>query len=249
MKDAVVTSEGARIRWVELPGSEPARVYVHGLGASAPVYFSALTHEPVLRGRRSLLVDLLGFGISDRPAAFGYSLTEHAGALAAALDAAGVTGAEVVGHSMGGAVSIVLAERRPDLVSRLILAEANLDPRPHGSKPTGSGIFAYSRDAFVKGGFAETLERVGPFWAATMRLADPVALHATAVSLAEGTRPIMRDILVNLPMPRTFLIGERSEELAGRESLVAAGVDVVTIPDAGHNIMIDNPTAFAEAIA
>ena len=31
-------------------------------------------------------------------------------------------------HSMGGSVAIMLASRRPDLVSRLVVAEANLDP-------------------------------------------------------------------------------------------------------------------------
>ena len=43
---------------------------------------------------------------------------------------AGAPGAELVAHSMGGAVAIVLAARRPDLVSRLVLTEANLDPAP-----------------------------------------------------------------------------------------------------------------------
>ena len=75
-------------------------------------------------------MDLPGFGISDRPAGFGYSLEEHADALTSALDAADVRGAEIVGHSMGGAVAIVLATRRPELVARLILANANLDPDP-----------------------------------------------------------------------------------------------------------------------
>jgi pimeloyl-ACP methyl ester carboxylesterase len=31
--------------------------------------------------------------------------------------------------------------------------------------------------------------------------------------------------------------------------LEAAGVRVVTIPEAGHNIMLDTPTAFAEEVA
>ena len=56
MRDAVVTTAGSRIRWVEIPGLEPTRVYVHGLGASSPVYYGAVTHHPALAGRRSLLV-------------------------------------------------------------------------------------------------------------------------------------------------------------------------------------------------
>ena len=76
-------------------------------------------------------MDLLGFGLSDRPAEFGYRLDDHADALARAMDSDGVSDAEVIGHSMGGAVTIALAVRRPDLVSRLVLAEATLDPVPH----------------------------------------------------------------------------------------------------------------------
>ncbi|MEU6759746.1 hypothetical protein [Streptomyces sp. NPDC046685] len=41
----------------------------------------------------------------------------------------------------------------------------------------------------------------------------------------------------------------REDGLPGAEGLLAAGVDVVTVPGAGHNIMFDNPDAFADAVA
>lgn len=237
------------IRWTEAAGSGPARVYLHGLGSASGPYFAHVAAHPALAGRHSLFVDLPGFGISDRPADFGYSLEEHADAVAAVLEAAGVSGAEVVGHSMGGAVAIVLAHRRPDLVARLVLAEANLDPNP----PAGAGssrIARYEEREFVDGGgFAAVLERVGPIWGATMRLADPVALYRTAVRLARGTEPTMRTMLLAMDIPRTFLVGELSPDVDGRADLVAAGVGVETVPDAGHNMMFDNPEAFAAVLA
>ncbi|MEV6006680.1 alpha/beta hydrolase [Streptomyces sp. NPDC051976] len=249
MRQTEFGPEGAFIRWTEAAGAEPTRVHVHGLGATSGAYTAHIGAHPALAGRRTLYVDLPGFGISDRPADFGYSLEEHADALAAVLDAAGVRGAEVVGHSMGGAVSIVLAHRRPELVSRLVLAEANLDPQP--VVPTGgSGIAAYTEEEFVVGGgFDETLERVGWRWRATMRLADPVGLHRTATALARATRPTMRAMLVAMDIPRTYLVGELSEDLDDRDGLVAAGVDVVTLAGAGHCLMFDNPQAYAEAIS
>ncbi|MCZ4120450.1 alpha/beta fold hydrolase [Streptomyces sp. H39-S7] len=237
------------IRWTEAAGTGPARVYLHGLGSASGPYFAHVAADPALAGRRSLFVDLPGFGISDRPADFGYSLEEHADAVAAALDAAGVRGAEVVGHSMGGAVAIVLAHRRPDLVAGLVLVEANLDPNP----PVGagsSGIAAYEEREFVEGGgFAAVLERVGPLWGATMRLADPVALYRSAGRLARGSEPTMRTMLLAMDIPRTFLVGELSTDVVGRAELVAAGVGVETVPGAGHNIMFDNPGAFAALVA
>ncbi|GAB7102409.1 alpha/beta hydrolase [Streptomyces phaeofaciens JCM 4814] len=239
---------GSRVRWTETPGAEPARVYVHGLGAASAVYHAHVAARPELAGRRSLFVDLPGHGISDRPENFGYTLEEHADALAAALDAARVTGAELVGHSMGGSVAVVLAHCRPDLVRRLVLTEANLDPFP---PPTAgsSGIASFTEEEFLDGEYARVLDRVGPLWAATMRLADPRALHRTAVGLRRGSDPIMREILTGLPVERVYLQGARSGELDGAEALEASGVRVVTVPDAGHNIMFDNPDAFVKAVA
>jgi pimeloyl-ACP methyl ester carboxylesterase len=240
---------GAYIRWTEAAGREPARIHIHGLGAASGPYTAHLGADAALAGRRTLFVDLPGFGISDRPADFGYTLEEHADAVAAVLDASALRGAEVVGHSMGGAVAVVLAHRRPDLVSRLVLAEANLDPNPERTGGS-SGVAGWTEEEFVHGGgFAATLERVGWLWAATMRLADPLALHRSAVGLARGTEPTMRVMLESLDIPRTFLVGELSEEVADRAGLVAAGVEVVTVPGAGHCIMFDNPRAYVAAIA
>ncbi|MFI2412634.1 alpha/beta fold hydrolase [Streptomyces sp. NPDC018947] len=248
MEEAEFDGRGSRIRWTQTPGEEPARVYVHGLGAMSSVYHAHIASRPELAGRRSLFVDLPGHGLSDRPQDFGYTLDDHAGALAAALDAAGVTGAELIAHSMGGSVAVVLAHRRPDLVSRLVLTEANLDAFP---PPTAgsSGIASHTENDFVNGGHARVLDGVGPLWAATMRLADPRALHRSAVGLRHGSRPVMRTLLEGLSVDRVYLQGALSGDLDGREALEAAGVRVVTVPDAGHNVMFDNPDAFTEAVA
>ncbi|GHB74385.1 alpha/beta hydrolase [Streptomyces umbrinus] len=248
MKQAEFDGKGNCVRWTETAGDDPARVYVHGLGAASTVYHAHIAARPELAGRRSLFVDLPGHGISDRPEHFGYTLDDHADALAAALDEAGATGAELIAHSMGGSVAIVLAHRRPDLVSRLILTEANLDPRPPVTAGS-SGIASYEEDDYVNGGHARVLEKVGPQWAATMRLADPRALHRTATGLFRGSNPTMRRILEGLAIDRVYLQGALSGELNGREALEDAGVRVVTVPGAGHNIMFDDPAAFAAEIA
>ncbi|MFE1954226.1 alpha/beta fold hydrolase [Streptomyces sp. NPDC059524] len=248
MRQAAFDGRGSCIRWTETEGEEPARVYVHGLGAASTVYHAHIASRPELAGRRSLFVDLPGHGISDRPADFGYTLEDHADALAAALDAAGVRDAEIVGHSMGGAVAIVLAHRRGDLVSRLVVTEGNLDPYPP-ARAGSSGISSYGEEEFVSGGgHARVLEKVGPTWAATMRLADPLGLYRTARGLARGTEPTMRRMLEDLRVERVYLQGELSGEPAGAADLAASGVEVVRVPGAGHNVMFDAPAAFAAAV-
>ncbi|MFH8386007.1 alpha/beta fold hydrolase [Kitasatospora sp. NPDC018058] len=250
MREATVTPNGDRIRWVELPGAEPARVYLHGLGASSPVYFAAAATHPLLTGRRSLLLDLLGFGISDRPGDFDYTLEAHADAVAAAVAAAGLDRVEVVGHSMGGAIAIVLAHRHPELVARLLLVDANLDPITPGRQRIGSsGIASYTEAEFLAEGRAEVAERVGPFWWSTMRLAGPEGLYRSALHLARGSEPAMRELLLGLDLPRTFLHPAADGEPEGVDGLQAAGVRVVAVPDCGHNIMLDNLEGFASAAA
>ncbi|MDT0347014.1 alpha/beta fold hydrolase [Streptomyces litchfieldiae] len=248
MRNAVVTTAGDRIRWVDLPGREPSRVYVHGLGATSPAYFAEIAVHPLLAGRRSLLIDLLGHGISDRPADFEYTLEAHADALAEALTSARVSGAELIAHSMGGSVAVVLASRHPHLVSRLVLVDANLDPIPPVPGSGGSsGIAAYSEQEFLAGGWEEVRDRAGPHWWSTMRLAGREALHRSAVHLTRGTVPAIRELLVELKIPRTYLLPEADGPLPGADALVEAGVAVVPVPDCGHNIMLDNPDAFARA--
>ncbi|MCX4749594.1 alpha/beta fold hydrolase [Kitasatospora sp. NBC_01287] len=247
MHAAPVTPAGDLLRWVELPGDPalPARVYLHGLGASSPAYFAATAAHPLLAGPRSLLVDLLGFGLSDRPTDFPYTLEAHADAVATALRAAGVGAAELIGHSMGGAVAIVLAHRHPALVAKLVLADANLDPVTPAKRPGSSGIATFTEAEFLAGGWREVRELVGPHWWSTMRLAGRTALHRSAVRLAQGTTPTMRELLLGLRIPRAFLYPAAD----GTAGLPGPGVELVAIPDAGHNLMLDNPQAFARAVA
>ncbi len=152
------------------------------------------------------------------------------------------------GHSMGGSVALVPARRRPDLVSRLVLTEANLDAFPPPTAGSG-GIAAYEEDEFVESGHARVLDKAGPVWAATMRPADPRALHRGAAGLRRGSDPVMRTLLEGLTIERVYLQGELSGELAGREALEMSGVRVVTVPGAGHNVVFDRPDAFAAAVA
>jgi pimeloyl-ACP methyl ester carboxylesterase len=218
-----------------------------GLGSAA---FGHIAGHPALGGHRSLVIDLPGHGLSDRPRDWGYSLDDHASAVSAVCAAADVEGIDLVGHSLGADIAITVAGRNAGLVRRLVVAEANLDPLPP-SATGGRGsqrIAAQSEGEFVQTGFGACLAAY-PDWAPTLRLCDPVAVHRSAVGLMTGTRPTMRDMLTALRIERTFIRGDRGEPLLDAEGLVAAGVTVVTIVDSGHVMMDDQPAAFVEALA
>ncbi len=107
---------GASIR-VFTAGEGSPLLLVHGFGGAA-WNFDELA--PLLTGRRLIIPDLPGHGGS--PPLPAPSIAGFADVLAELLDAEGVARADVLGHSLGGAVALRLAMRRPERVRRLILA-------------------------------------------------------------------------------------------------------------------------------
>jgi pimeloyl-ACP methyl ester carboxylesterase len=71
---------------------------------------------------RVIRVDLLGHGGSDKPGA-GYSIDDQANAVTEALAKLGVSGATVVGHSLGGSVVTAMAQHSPQLASRVVIID------------------------------------------------------------------------------------------------------------------------------
>ncbi len=248
MQALFLPEHDAHVRYHDLPGSEPACVYLHGLGSASSADFPAIAARPGLAGRRSLLVDLLGFGFSDRPAACRYSVDDHASIVATLLDCLGLSSCLAVGHSLGGSIGVRLAVLRPELVSRLVLAEANLEPgAQEGSNAVFSrGIASESEEAYCSGGYRQTLawaEEAFPGFAARLRLADPRALHRTAVSLVAGSAPTLMEQLLSLTIPRAYVFGQGSlanRDMAERAArLPAGGVRVQVVPNAGHDMAMD----------
>jgi pimeloyl-ACP methyl ester carboxylesterase len=224
-------------------------VFIHGLGGVGWAVFGHIAGHPSLGGHRSIVVDLPGHGLSDRPADWGYSLEDHAAVVAGICRHLGLDAIDLVGHSLGGDIAVVLAGRNPGLVGRLVIAEANLDPLPAAA--TGDRysqrIAAQTEADFVAAGYRHILDTV-PFWAPLLRLCDARAVYRSAVGLVTHVRPTGREILEKLTVPRTFIRGELGEVLRDPAGLEAAGVRVVTIARAGHGMMNDDPPAFIEAL-
>ena len=248
MPETSFDAHGSQIRWTELPGPLPARVFVHGLGNTGERNLGAAARDPALGTHRSLIVDLPGHGSSDRPPDFPYSLEAHADAVAAACVAAGVDRVDLIGHSLGGDVSIVTAYRHPELVGRLVISEANLDPLPPSLNGRASQAIRSQAEAeFVATGYDRLMAQF-PTWAETLVRAAPYAVHRSATQLNLGTQPTMREMFTGMAIPRTFMHGDRGEPLLDADGLRRSGVRIVTIPDAGHMMMFDNPVAYLAAL-
>jgi len=151
---------------------------------------------------------------------------------------------------MGGSIGIVIAENEAERIDRLIIAEPNLDPGPG---MVSGPISSQSEEEFVSGGYADFLAGIMtadlPDYAGTVQAADPLALHRSAVSLIAERRPTFREILLSLTVPRTYIVGERNLPDQRIESLAKEGIAVRIVPNAGHDMINDNPDGFAAAIA
>ncbi len=259
MKSYLLREWRAFLRYEDFSGEGANNVYLAGLIlASHPSFASIVAGHPGLAEYRSVFVDLLGSGFSDAPEDFSYSLEDHASTVARLLDELGLKGCNIVGYSMSGAVAITLAAFRPDLVSRLVLMEANLDPLGPGEGMVSTRIASQTEDGFCASGFQaliDSFRKAGmegdstrASMAGSLQIAAPHALYRGAVNLVRGTVPTMRERLLQMKIPRTYIFGERSLPDPDWEELANQGIQVLAIPNAGHGMAWDNPEGVTEAI-
>jgi pimeloyl-ACP methyl ester carboxylesterase len=108
---------------VEDRGAGRPIVLLHGLGASS--YMWRHLAPALAKDHRVIAADLKGFGRSDKPSDGGYRIENHVAVVQALLRKLALDDVTLVGHSLGGAVALLLAveaERKGDKrISRLIL--------------------------------------------------------------------------------------------------------------------------------
>jgi 4,5:9,10-diseco-3-hydroxy-5,9,17-trioxoandrosta-1(10),2-diene-4-oate hydrolase len=122
---------GRRVHFHEQGQGFPL-LFLHGSGPGASGFSNFRGNFPFFaeRGFRALVPDTLGYGHSSKPDDVDYTLDFLVGAVERFLEAQGVTECAVVGNSHGGAMSIALALKRPELVKKLVLmAPGGLEQR------------------------------------------------------------------------------------------------------------------------
>jgi pimeloyl-ACP methyl ester carboxylesterase len=131
-----IEHDGLRIAALDWGGDGPPLLLLHPNGFCAG-FFDPLAQE--LRADfHPIGVDVRGHGASDRPADLDDCTFPNAtGDVLAVLDALGFEEVVALGHSMGGAITILLDERRPGIVRRALLCEAIAFPS--GGIPRTSG--------------------------------------------------------------------------------------------------------------
>ena len=105
---------------VEIEGTGPAVLMIHGLGGTANFY--QVQAEALVRDYSVIRVDLAGAGRS--PATENITIDSHADDLAAVIRESGHDKVVVVGHSMGTLIARSLAARHTGSVGGLVLLGA-----------------------------------------------------------------------------------------------------------------------------
>ena len=121
--DVPVSGGDLRVGVWEPEGEAVATVLaIHGVTSSHLAWPFLVAQLP---GVRVIAPDLRGRGVS-RDVQGAAGMAAHADDMDAVLEALGFDQLPVIGHSMGGFVAVVLADRHPSRVSRLVLIDGGL---------------------------------------------------------------------------------------------------------------------------
>jgi len=247
-------------------GQGPPLVCVHGSLCDFRIWSSVL--GPLSKTHRVIAPSLRHFfpehwdGIGDT-----YSIAQHVDDVIGFIKRLDVGPVNLMGHSRGGHISFRVAQRRPDLLRRLILAEpggeldATLDPEFRPDPSPLAARFAACAAAIAKGDidggleiFMDALEGPG----AWKRLpATPRQwLRDNATTLIGQTRdarpPFTRADAEAIKMPTLFIGGANTRgappKVLHALAAIVAGSRTEMIAGATHTMFVQAPQKYCEIV-
>ncbi|MCC0759508.1 alpha/beta fold hydrolase [Bacillus sp. BRTN] len=121
-KESMAQIDGQTIYFKKIGEGKPPLLMLHGFGGSSDG-FSDIYPE-LARDHTIIAVDILGFGRSSKPIDFEYSFPAQVNLYYKLMKKLGYDQFAVLGHSMGGEMSLNLAYLYPGAVTHLILADS-----------------------------------------------------------------------------------------------------------------------------
>lgn len=259
-EDRFVAVEGHRLRYRQA-GDGPPVVLIHGFAGSAYTWRHLM---PLLaKGHSVYAIDLLGFGLSEKPARADHSLAGHGRRVVAALRALGLRDVTLVGHSMGGVVAAYAALDDPEgRIARLALLDANFYRRNGPPIPVFFPLPRLLALRFYRpeGRLASlrrcyhdprhlTPEAAAAYLAPTTTLG---AVESLTAFLAAPGPSTYAHLPPRLRLPTRILWGAHDQlwPLDDMDRLAHAipGARAVSIPGAGHMLQEEQPDRVAEEL-
>ncbi|WP_456284378.1 alpha/beta hydrolase [Microbacterium sp. JZ70] len=244
-----VEVEGATVRYRAWgPVGAPGLVLVHG-GLAHARWWDHIA--PLLGRHRVLAPDLTGHG--DSTWRDEYDTTQWAREIAAVIRDDGLTRPVVVGHSMGGLPAVTAALDMGDALSGVATIDVRFNDGEWPAREKPSDRFASLEDGIAR--FAPIASRVG------IEVDPAIQRHVAATSLTwDGDawrwkradsygirrvplRRLLPDVRVPLAIIRTDHGLVTPEAAIEMQQLIPAPSVVTTVPEAGHNPMLEQPLA------
>lgn len=238
-------------------GSGTPLVLLHGYCGSHRYYDEVV---PLLTDHcRVITPDLRGHGDSE-PSDGAYPMELLADDVAGLLDRLGIDKAVLLGHSLGGYVTLAFAERHSERLLAFGLLHSTSYPDGDAARSNRDKAVASIRE----GGVAAFVEGLVPklFAPEHRALSNPDVKKALdigngtssagAIGCALGMRdrPDRTSVLANTELPVLLLAGEKDDIIPAerRFPVSSLNIEAVTLENVGHMGMLENPQAFALAI-
>jgi haloalkane dehalogenase len=261
-------SSRGRVHYVD-EGSGPPIVLCHGNPTWSFLYRDIIV---ALRDRfRCIAPDYLGFGLSDRPAGFGYTTSEHAQVMGEFIDHLGLEGYLAMGQDWGGPINMAVAAERADRVRGVVLGNTWFWPTSDLSTKMFSRVMGSPPMQWLilqRNFFVERLIPAGTARSLSSNVMDHYRRVQPSPEARAGVARFPKEILAAHPLLER-LARDVPAKLGGKPALLVWGMKdfafkpgpniprmretfsdhvLVELPDAKHYIQEDAPGRIAEAI-
>jgi pimeloyl-ACP methyl ester carboxylesterase len=248
--DNIITYQSANI-FYRTTGKGPSVVLIHGFAEDSAIWDNQAAY---LAKNFSLIIpDLPGSGKSTAATNYPASIDDHADCLKAILDAEKITGCCVIGHSMGGYISLAFAEKYPGMVKALGLfhstAYADTEEKKVSRRKNIEFISKFGAAPFIRQSisnlFSDHSRNQMPQIAEELINRYANFNPGSLVSYLEAMiqRPDRVAILQNFPGPVLFIAGEKDTAVPLEHTLKQSHIPGLSyihiLENAGHLGMLE----------
>jgi len=259
-----ITTNGATLH-VRVGGKGPAVVLLHGYGETGDMW--APIAADLAKDHTVVVPDLRGLGLSSKPAG-GFDKKTQAADVAGVMDALKIAKADLVTHDIGNMVGFAFAALHRDRVTKFVLIDAPVPGVGPWEEILKNPLLWHFRfggpdmERLVAGRERIYLDRFWNEFSANPARFDeasrqhyarlyalPGAMHSGFAQFAAFDQDAIDNTAFlaqgKLPMPVLALGGEKSfgTAMADVMRFAASNVRGGVVPDSGHWIMEENPTA------